>query len=931
MWAAVTLDPARAPRTPSPAWCAALAIAAGLLVLLGWAADVEPLKRILPGLVAMNPATAVLFVLAGASLWLQRPRAAGGMTEHARAQHRIARLLAGLVVVTAALILGDALLGWGPGVDQWLFADKLAGAGGGQPNRMAPNTAFNFLLMGLALLALDVTTRRGRRPSELLASGVFLVALLALAGYAYRVPGFIGLAKFIPMALPTALVFLTLALGVFVARPNAGMMAVIASPSLGGMMARRLFPSMVLTILALGWLRLEGQRRGLYGLELGLALYTLANITMFGALVWWGARLLHRLEAERERVATVRDQALALNRLIMDNSLDVICAIDGEGRFVEVSAASQQLWGYAPSELVGRAYADLVHPDDAAKTAKVAAEVTAGQPTADFSNRYLRKDGSPIDIDWSAIWSEPDAMMFCVARDATRRKQAEELLRQSQAQTLAIIATASDAFVAIDRSGLIIDWNARAESIFGWPRAEALGRLLSQTIIPHQHRQAHNRGLDHYLATGEGPVLNKPIEITALHRDGHEFPVELTIWPVTIGVSTTFNAFVRDITERRQAEEISAKFSAIIASSDDAIVSKTLEGIITSWNPAAEQMFGYTMQEAVGKPMAMLIPPERLDEEPQILARIGRGERIEHFETVRVRKDGKQINVSATISPIRDGSGRIIGASKIARDITERRQAEQAIQTLNAELTANAVELQQSNRELEAFSYFVSHDLRAPLRHIDGYARMLQEDAGDQLDAEMRRYLDAVGDSARQMGALIDGLLAFSKLGRKPVERVDVDMGALLQRVAEELRLDGDPRVSIGPLPAALADPVLFKQVWINLLSNAIKYSAPRGDEARVEVSGERSGERVQYRICDNGVGFDMRYADKLFGVFQRLHSHDEFEGTGVGLAIVQRIVARHGGSIAADSQPGLGATFTFELPLGTDSPPDTAAMEAST
>lgn len=680
MWAALTLDPARAPRTPSPAWCAALAIAAGLLVLLGWAADVEPLKRILPGLVAMNPATAVLFVLAGASLWLQRPRAAGGMTGHARAQHRIARLLAGLVAVSAALILGDTLLGWGPGVDQWLFADKLAGAGGGQPNRMAPNTAINFLLMGLALLALDVTTRRGRRPSELLASGVFLVALLALAGYAYRVPGFIGLAKFIPMALPTALVFLTLALGVFVARPNAGMMAVIASPSLGGMMARRLFPGMVLTILALGWLRLEGQRRGLYGLELGVALYTLTAITIFGALIWWNARSLQRSEAERERVAAIRDQALALNRLIMDNSLDVICAIDGEGRFVKVSAAALQLWGYAPSELVGRAYADLVHPDDAARTAKAAAEVTAGQPTADFSNRYLRKDGRYIDIDWSAIWSEADAMMFCVARDATRRKQAEL-----------------------------------------------------------------------------------------------------------------------------------------------------------------------------------------------------------------------------------------------------------AVSALNAELQTNTEQLQQSNRELEAFSYSISHDLRAPLRHIDGYARMLQEDAGDQLDAEMRRYLDAVGDSARQMGALIDDLLAFSKLGRKPVERVEVDMGALLQRVAEELRLAGDPRVSIGPLPAALADPVLFKQVWLNLLSNAIKYSAPRGDAARVEVSGEQLGDRVRYSICDNGVGFDMRYADKLFGVFQRLHAQDEFEGTGVGLAIVQRIVARHGGSIAADSQPGLGATFTFELPLGTDSPPDTAVMEAST
>ncbi|MDQ3494191.1 MAG: ATP-binding protein [Pseudomonadota bacterium] len=669
----MTLDPARAPRMPLPAWCAAIPIAVSLLVLLGWAADVETLKRISPGLVAMNPMTAVAFVLAGVSLWLQRPGAANASPSPGST--RTARLAAAAVIAIGMFKLGEVAFGWAVGVDQWLFANRLGSAGTALPNRMAPNTAMNFVLLGLALLALDVTTRRGRRPSELLASGVFLVAMLALMGYVYQVREFAGLANVIPMALPTALSFVVLALGVLMARPNAGAMAVVASPGSGGMAARRLFPGMVLAMLVLGWLRLEGQRRGLFGLELGVTLYTIANITIVGALVWWSARSLQHLEAERERVAAVRDQALALNRLIMDHSLDVICAVDGEGRFVEVSAAALSLWGYAPSELVGRAYADLVHPDDVASTAKAAGEVMAGQPTGDFSNRYLRKDGSPVDIDWSAIWSEADGMMFCVARDATRRKQAE-----------------------------------------------------------------------------------------------------------------------------------------------------------------------------------------------------------------------------------------------------------QAVLALNAELQANGEQLQQSNRELEAFSYSVSHDLRAPLRHIDGYARILQEDAGDQLDAEMRRYLDAVGDSARQMGALIDDLLAFSRLGRKPVQRVDVDMGALVQRVAAELRVDGDPRVSIGPLPAAHADPVLFKQVWLNLLSNAIKYSAPRGDEARVEVSGERSGDRVQYRIRDNGVGFDMRYADKLFGVFQRLHSQDEFQGTGVGLAIVQRIVARHGGSIAADSQPGLGATFTFELPLGAD----TTAMDAS-
>jgi light-regulated signal transduction histidine kinase (bacteriophytochrome) len=255
----------------------------------------------------------------------------------------------------------------------------------------------------------------------------------------------------------------------------------------------------------------------------------------------------------------------------------------------------------------------------------------------------------------------------------------------------------------------------------------------------------------------------------------------------------------------------------------------------------------------------------------------------------------------------------------LERDILERRAAEAEVRALNQKLTDNADALERSNRELEAFSYTISHDLRAPLRHIDGYAKMLREDAGPQLDDDTRRYLDVISDGARRMGALIDDLLAFSRLGRKPIELTHVDMTALARQALYEAGgASSHAHVRIDPLPPADADPALLRQAWVNLLSNALKYSAPRGDDARVEIEGEIDGEHVRYTVRDNGVGFDMRYADKLFGVFQRLHTHDEFEGTGVGLAIVQRIVARHGGRITADASPGHGATFTIELPAHT-------------
>jgi light-regulated signal transduction histidine kinase (bacteriophytochrome) len=245
---------------------------------------------------------------------------------------------------------------------------------------------------------------------------------------------------------------------------------------------------------------------------------------------------------------------------------------------------------------------------------------------------------------------------------------------------------------------------------------------------------------------------------------------------------------------------------------------------------------------------------------------------------------------------------------------------QQEILRLNADLEdrvrERTAQLEAANSELEAFSFSVSHDLRAPLRHIDGFAHMLKEDA-THLDDQTRRHVDQIAESARRMGMLIDDLLAFSRLGRNELVRIRADMNAIARSALDEARGNqrNQAQVTIGPLPPACVDPNLMRQVWVNLLSNAFKYSANRGSDARVEVSAETHGVVNRYSVRDNGVGFDMRYAGKLFGVFQRLHSPQEFEGTGVGLAIVHRIVHRHGGRVWADAEPGKGAVFTIELP----------------
>lgn len=382
----------------------------------------------------------------------------------------------------------------------------------------------------------------------------------------------------------------------------------------------------------------------------------------------------------------------------------------------------------------------------------------------------------------------------------------------------------------------------------------------------------------------------------------------------------------QDITERKLAEERSLYLASVVQSSDDAIISKNLEGIITSWNRGAEEIFGYRASEIIGKSILTIIPPDRHPEERIILARLRQGERIDHFDTVRLTKDGRQVQVSLTISPIRSTRGEIIGASAVAKDITERKRQENEIRMLNEDLERRVAERTQqlvaSNKELEAFSYSVSHDLRAPLRAISGYAGILQSEFMSKLTDEGQRYLSLISKSAISMGVLVDGLLNFSRLTRKELEHATIDMASLVRTVIEEQKnlepeVDHKTTTQIDPnLPPCKGDPTMVKQVITNLISNAFKFTG-KNPHPRIQFCSMKSGSNgmVMYYVKDNGAGFDMQYVDKLFGVFQRLHHTDEYEGTGIGLAFTKRIIERHGGRIWAEAEVGSGATFYFTLP----------------
>jgi PAS domain S-box-containing protein len=628
-----------------------------------------------------------------------------------------------------------------------------------------------------------------------------------------------------------------------------------------------------------------------------------------------------------------------------------------------------------------------------------------------------------------------------------------------------------------DVQGTITYVNDKFCSISQYSRAELIGRNHRILNSAH-HPKDFFQEMYHAIANGDvwrGEICNRA-------KDGSIYWVDTTIVPFldTNGKPRQYMAIRADITERKRAEEARGWLAAIVESSEDAIISKDLQGIITAWNRGAEKVFGYSTSEAIGKPMLMLIPAERANEESDILDRIRRGESVKHFETVRMRKDGTRVDISEAISPIQNARGVIVGASKIARDITDRKAAEQRlaaqadelsrqteelvhsqmaletqtlmlqsvlnsmaeglvaadeagkfilwnpaatrivgmgaenvppgewnahygvympdtvtpfpaeqnpliralhgevstaemflrnaeieqgtwieisggplkqkngeqrggvvafrditqrkkdereIRKLNDELEEKVVQrtrqLEEANHELEAFTYSVSHDLRAPLRHIGGFSRILIEDFGPTMDPEARHHLQRIEEGTHRMGLLVDELLNLARVGRHTVNFQVTSLNTLIEEVVSLLQPEAAGRAvtwKISVLPAVKCDPVLIKQVFQNLIANALKFTRPR-ERAVIAISHKKKNGQVVIEVCDNGVGFNMKYMDKLFGVFQRLHRAEDFEGTGIGLATVHRILHKHGERIWAEAELDKGAAFFFTLALANTTP----------
>jgi len=355
---------------------------------------------------------------------------------------------------------------------------------------------------------------------------------------------------------------------------------------------------------------------------------------------------------------------------------------------------------------------------------------------------------------------------------------------------------------------------------------------------------------------------------------------------------------------------------------DYAIFMLDSDGHVASWNKGAEQLKGYSREEIVGKHFSQFYTTEdrangKPERELEIAAREGRFEQ----EATRVRKDGSEYWASVVLSAVRDKTDTLVGFVKVTRDLTERLAAQERLLAVDQALEA-------VNAELEAFTYSVSHDLRAPIRQIEGFSKILEEHLGKRVDPEVAHYLHRIQEGSRQMGRLVDDLLLLAQIGKQRAKPRRTSLDAVVREVLANMRAETTDREIewlVEPLPEVVSDPGLLKVVYTNLLSNAVKYTRPR-EKAVIEVGQTAVGGEVVFYVRDNGVGFDMKYGDKLFGVFQRLHRAEEFEGAGVGLAIVKRIIRKHKGNVWAEATPGRGAAFFFTLGSSVTSRPVTSA-----
>ncbi len=598
-------------------------------------------------------------------------------------------------------------------------------------------------------------------------------------------------------------------------------------------------------------------------------------------------------------------------------------------QIVYMSPSGKSITGYSPEEFLNNPdlLTGIIHSDDRNLYMEHIGNFEE-EHHEEIEFRIITKDGQ---VKWLTHVCAPLYMQDKFLgrrisnRDITDRKAADEALRKSGEEIRDLYNNAPCGYHSLDKNGVFVQMNDTELLWLGYSREEVIGKMKISDILTPKSLKTFEENFPRFKTRG----WVRDLEFEIIRKDGTVLPVLLSATAIkdSSGNFIRSRSTVYDITERRKMEELHARLAAIVESSDDAIIGKDLNGIVTDWNRGAEGMYGFTAEEIVGRPVSILVPQGHTDGILQILRKISRGESVEHYETVCVRKNGEQINVSLTTSPIEDGAGNIIGASTIARDITElkrteeeltkyREHLEELVEQRTVELEKMAGELTRSNADLQQFAYAASHDLQEPLRTVAGFVKLLEKRYKGRLDKNADEFIAYTLDGVKRMQSLIKDLLAYSQVDTKERIFTPTNCSVALDQAIYNLHStieESGVEVTYDLLPTVMADASQMSRLFQNLIGNAIKFHDEK--PLRVHISAERKGDEWVFSVRDNGIGIDPKQTERIFVIFQRLHTREEYPGTGIGLAICKRIVERHGGRIWVESELGEGSIFYFTIP----------------
>ena len=526
---------------------AVVTVTSGILVICGWVFDVPALTSFFPGLPPMPVNAALAFILSGVALWLLTMRHAG--------LFGLGQAGAAVVALIGLLTLSEYVFGVDLGIDQLFVRDQTGSSP--FPGRIPLIGAVNFVLFGIALAAIDVRIARDLWLAQGLALAVAATSLVVMLGYAYDVTALYRPSLSPAVPLHGMVLFVVLAAGALYARPDRGLTALLTGEGGAALLTRRLLPAGILIPPAIGWLRLQGEYAGLYQTNMGVAIFAAANVVTFTLVIWMTAGSVRRATEERRRAEAAIRESQELLHAVTDNTEAVIYVKDLAGRYLMVNRRFSELFHFSSEELVGKCDHDIFPKELADAFRGMDQRVVGADRALTEEEMAVLEDGPHTYVSVKCPLRDGQGRVygvFGISTDITDRKRAEQALRDSEDRTRSIIDTALEAVVTMNAAGAITGWNSRAEATFGWTRDEAIGRMMGETIIPERFRDAHTRGLQRYLATGEASVLRKRLELSALHRTGREFPVEISITPIGSGENCSFSAFVRDISGRKLAE-----------------------------------------------------------------------------------------------------------------------------------------------------------------------------------------------------------------------------------------------------------------------------------------------------------------------------------------------------------------------------------------